>query len=206
MSKANQINIREFYNNLKKNPLRYKHQFTLEIQGDSDFLNKISLGNSTNIDNCITYWGKSTSIPETTVTEAKVDFFGNGFVVPGIVQYPEDWKVTLILDEDLTIYEKIKQWSDYISNLGLNGGSIEQDGKTIKNVKGKVNLLDETMTKVTETFCIEGIWPKEVGEIKFNYKEGASEIKTFDVTFAMQYFYAESDKDPLDPNTKISGN
>lgn len=195
MSKANQINIKEFYNNLKKNPLRYKHQFTLEIQGDIP--GNISLGDSTNTDNCITYWGKSTSVPETTVTEAKVDFFGNGFVVPGIVQYPEDWKVTLILDEDLTIYEKIKQWSEYISDLAMDGGSKEQDGKTIKNVKGKVNLLDETMQNITETFYIEGIWPKEVSEIKFNYKEGASEIKTFDVTFAMQYFYADSDDNPL---------
>ena len=196
---SNTINIKEFYNNLKKHPLRYKHQFTLEIQGTLP--GGISLGENSNTDNCITYWGKSTNIPETTVSEAKVDFFGNGFVVPGIVQYPEDWKVTLILDEDLTIYEKIKQWSDYISDLKQSGGSKEIDGKTIKPVQGKVNLLDESMQYITETFFIEGIWPKEVSEIKFNYKEGASEIKTFDVTFAMQYFYSETDKDPLAATT-----
>jgi hypothetical protein len=183
------INLKTFYNNLKKNPLRYKHQFVIEMHGIENLAaSNIKLG-GTDANECITYWGKSTDIPEAEITEAKVDFFGNGFVVPGVVKYPETWKVTLILDQDFTMYSAIKEWSNYCSDLSKSGAGT----KTIPNVRGVVRLLNEKMNEFTDTFVIEGIWPQEVSEISFSYKEGASEIKTFDVTFAMQYFYREKE-------------
>ena len=70
--------------------------------------------------------------------------------------------------------------------------------KTIPNINARVGLLDRTMTNIIKNYIMEGVWIQKVGEVDFQYQEGASEAKTCTGTFTMQYFYdADTEGDPL---------
>lgn len=74
--------------------------------------------------------------------------------------------------------------------------------KLIPDIKARVWILDSTMRQTIDYFTIEGIFVSKLGDISFQYTEGASEIKEVAATFNMQYFY-RSEADPLDPNARI---
>ena len=69
-----------------------------------------------------TYYVRSTSIPKISVGSAKVNYFAAGFEVPGIINYPDSWDVTFLLDENLTQYNLLKNWQEALSNYRFSGG------------------------------------------------------------------------------------
>lgn len=208
-SVKNTYHIADFYKTIgQQHPLQYGHQFILQfiaplgqtgsiLQGDNAFGRK----DSSNVQ-CFTYWAQSATVPEQTITQGKVKFLANDFVVPGVVKFGDSWKVDILLDQDLTQYNKLQAWHRLISDFSKSGGGK----KVIPNVQGKISLLDNTMQNVKSTFIMEGVWLNQLGQISFEYKQGGDAVATCAATFVYQYFYkaddlqAPTDSDPLSPN------
>ena len=108
-----------------------------------------------------------------------------GFEVPGVVKYPEDWSVDIIIDQGLTQYNRLLSWQQAISDFKKSQGG----SKTIPNVFAKVNLLDNTMRNITKSYIMEGVWIEELGALEFQYQEGNADIHKCSCKFAMQYWY-----------------
>jgi hypothetical protein len=192
MSRTNEFNLKEFYTGIiKQTPFRFGHQFTVEFfSNDSEQTSYFTNVNG----QPITYYIRSTKIPKADIKSATVPFLAAGFVVPGVIAYPEEWDVTILLDSQLTAYTNLKRWHDSISSYKWDGGGK----KVIPSVTGKVNLLDNTMQNVVKRYMIEGIWIQELGNVDFQYQEGAGEVKTCPCKFTMQYFYeVDVETDPL---------
>ena len=201
MARTNTYNVMEYYKNItQKHPLRYQHQFTVEFLGSS--LGTIETGefnasDTSDIRNNITYWVQSSEIPQVTVSSVKVDFFAAGFEIPGVVKYPDSWKTSILIDQNLTQYNRLRSWQEAMSSYTKSGGGY----KTIPNVIAKVNLLDSTMQYVVKSYIMEGVWISELSDLQFEYKEGSSDIMTCNCTFTMQYFYETNENDPLGATT-----
>lgn len=196
--RRNTYNIMDFYRGItQQHPLRYGHQFTVEFLGRS--LDGIMAGdfvaeNPTNIKDNITYYVQSSKIPDVTIAESKVSYLAAGFVVPGVVKYPEAWDVEILLDQDLTQYNRLRSWQEAMSSYTLSAGGY----KTIPNVVARVNLLDNTMMRVVKTYIMEGVWIKDLGSVSMQYSEGGgSDVAKCKCTFTMQYWYEEGEGDPL---------
>ena len=208
-SVKNTYHIADFYKTIcQKNPLQYGHQFILQfiaplgqtgsiLQGDNAFGRK----DSSNVQ-CFTYWAQSAQIPQQTITQGKVKFLANEFVVPGVVKFGQTWKTDILLDQDLTQYKKLQAWHKLISDFSKSGGGK----KIIPNVQAKVSLLDNTMQNIKNTFIMQGVWLSQLGQVAMDYKEGGDSNAKCSATFIYQYFYkaddiqAPTDSDPLSPN------
>lgn len=201
MARTNTYNVMEFYKNItQKHPLRYQHQFTVEFLGSS--LGTIETGDfntsdTSDIRNNITYWVQSSEIPSVDVSSVHVDFYSAGFEVPGVIKYPDSWTCEILIDQDLTQYNRLRSWQEAMSSYTKSGGGY----KTIPNVIAKVNLLDSTMQYVVKSYVMEGVWINDLSNLEFAYKEGSTDILKCTCTFTMQYFYEINEDDPLGATT-----
>lgn len=92
------------------------------------------------------------------------------------------------------MYRRLKMWHEEISSYRLDGGGK----KIIPNVYANVNLLDNTMQNIVRRYIMEGVWISELGDVSFQYQEGASDVLKCTCKFTMQYFYEyEGELDPL---------
>lgn len=206
----NTYNIADFYKAIgNKKPLQYDHQWIIEFIAPVGQTGKITAGDDafgrkdhSNVQ-CFTYWAQSAKIPDQTITEAKIKFLANDFVVPGVIKYDESWQTSIILDQDLTQYKKLQAWHQLISDFSKSGGGK----KVVPNVQAKLSLLDNTMQNVKTIFIMEGVWLQALGAITMQYDgNGGAALATCQATFEYQYFYkaddleAPTDSDPLSPN------
>lgn len=189
----NTVNLASFYKNfVQKHPMFYGHQFFIEfygaavrdIYGDEWAFDQSSQLNPK-------FWIKSSSVPKVNIAPAKVDFLANGFEIPGVVQYPDTWNVTFILDQYLSQYRFLELQMKYLSSLQNSGGG----SKIIPDLNARVYLLDSTMTRVVHAFVIQGIWLSSLPNIGFKYTQGSSTIAEVNASFTMQYFYTIGNDD-----------
>lgn len=192
----NLYNLKKFYNQIiTKTPLRFGHQFTVQFNG-RDLIRYAGPGfNQQNEPKFnITYYVRASEIPQIDINSAKVSYFSAGFEIPGTIKYPEQWNVTILLDQDLTQYNILRRWQEEMSSYRISGGGV----KTIPNITASVNLLDRTFQNVVKEYVMEGVWISDLGQVDFQYQEGSSDAKTCACTFNFQYFYEKDiEKDPL---------
>lgn len=194
-------NLQEFYNILtRKSPIRFGHQFLVEFYGED--LNdpnitgafSLSTSNQNNVTDNITYYVQASKIPEVKVNSAKVNYFAAGFEVPGVISYPDQWTVDILLGQDMLQYNRLQSWQEAMSSYRLSGGGY----KVIPKVNAHVHLLDSTMQYSSKTYVMEGVWIEQLGNLEFQYQEGAAEPMKCSCTFAMQYWYEKDvEQDPL---------
>jgi hypothetical protein len=164
MSVKNEIDLQTFYNNIARSKsLLLTHQFIIEFSGSGLYS---ELSRDASDSKKITYWIQSASIPEQRIDDVKVPFMSQQFSIPKQIQFGEDWPVSVLLDENLTQYNILKNWTSIFSDLRKSGGGI----KTIPSVQAKVSLVDSTFTKIKKTFILEGVWPSDLGNVEFQYE------------------------------------
>lgn len=119
---TNSVYLQQFYRSITQNDaFRFGHQFFVELQGgDLNYLQGLS-GNEA-ADKNFTFYIRSTNIPKTEIKSGTVNFLATSFAVPGVVSYPEDWSVEILLNNDLTLYNRLRAWQDEISDFNLNAG------------------------------------------------------------------------------------
>ena len=181
--------VATFYNTIMKNtPLLYKYQFTVELIGTVP-------GFAGDVDSNIAYWAQSANIPAIEVVKAKTAFFGTEFRIPTTVKYEHDWTLKILLDRDMTMYEKMRSWYRIYSDLSRSGGGT----KTLPDINMRINLLNPEQTATTQSFVLVGCWPTNIGELKLEYKQDDTTAMTFDCKIKYQYCFDSTDGISGDP-------
>jgi hypothetical protein len=185
-------------NIIKQTPLMLKYQFTVEfINGASAYAAGLLGGD---VDEQIAYWAQSANIPSFEVVKGTTAFYGTEFRVPTTIKYEHDWTLKFLLDQDLTIYERMRTWLRSFSNLKQSGGGE----KIIPDCNMRINLLDPAQQTITQAFVLVGCWPTNIGEFKLEYKQDDTTAMTFECKIKYQYCYPAEDQlssgDPLAAN------
>jgi hypothetical protein len=176
MSVTNPYHLGTVYNNITKaKPLLYKYQYILEFVGgngfwDSGAFKTFSLfdNDDKNPDQNFTYFAQGGKILNFEVPPAKVNYYATEFRVPGCIKYAHDFSTDILLDQDLTLYNKLDAWLKMISRLQLSGGGI----KVIPTIKLRLRLLDSEHQYFTTSFVYDGVWINKLGNIALAYKAG----------------------------------
>ena len=185
----NEHHLNQFYTNImQNNAMLYKYQFLVELVGGDELAKYTSFSTQpTEPGSNITYWAQSGSIPKISITKGKAVYFGTEFRMPGVIKFTHTWPMEILLDEDMTIYDLMTQWRKSISDLSLDGGGI----KNVPNVNLRVSLTNSDNSQKTTSFIVAGVWPKTIGEISLQYREGGGELGKCRVEFAFQYCYED---------------
>ena len=189
---AENRNIANFYNIIRneEHGLRYKYQFIVRLAfnqmmfmnrgqyTDNDrvifnqlgitdpyTLNQLTSTDSKNIENNLTFFAQSTSLPQSELTTTEVTYFAQTFKFPGIVNYTNEWNVTILLDQQLSIYRQLKAWQEMMASIVRNSGG----NKTIPDVRGDLQLLNNYGQQIDRRYTIEGIFPTDLPAISMKY-------------------------------------
>lgn len=193
----NDFHLKSFYNNIMKdNALLYKYQFIVELFGDD--IDAYGLVDVKDPSRNLTYYVKSANIPGYSLETGKTTFLGTEFRVPGVLKYDHNWKVKILLEQNLFAYKALQTWRRAISRLEIDGGGI----KTIPNVYARVSVLSADHQYCVNSYILEGLWIKSLSQITLRYAtNGGEDVVSCDVDFRYQYSYPDpnfSKEDPLD--------
>lgn len=160
-------------------------------------LNELTNPNPQDPTRNLIFFAQGTSVPQTRINTVQVEYFAQSFRFPSIITYDENWSLSILLDEKLTIYRQLVAWQELISSIARNNGG----NKTIPNVYGDVQLLNSFGNAIQRRFTIEGIFPNSVPRLSMRYQDGGGSPMMLDpVQFTMQYFrQVPVDQVPTDP-------
>ena len=208
MARKNDYHMQQFYNQLMKGrPMLYKYQFVIEfIQGGTfnygdkqQYAFNLFPNDPNQPDQNFTYYAQSAKLPSYEIVKAEIPYYGTKFRPPTVIKYEHDFNVKVLLEQDMIMYEKFREWQRLISSLRLSGGG----SKTIPNINMRISLLDASHTYFTTSYVLCGVWPTEVPELKFEYKGDDNTAMTCDIKFKYQYCYRDDSfttaDDPLTP-------
>jgi hypothetical protein len=138
---------------------------------------------------------RTAELPASTVASIDVGYFGRKIKVAGDRTFT-DWSVTIMNDEDFSVRSMFEAWSNGINRL-------------VSNVRDPVLAQDQYKTdlhvyqyskdgSIIRAYTLYGAFPTEIGAIALDW-ETASQIETFTVNFAYDYWtpmseYEASDK------------
>ena len=126
----------------------------------------------------------------------KTTFLGTEFRTPGVLKYGQNWTVKVLIDQNLFAYKGLKNWRRTISRLEIDGGGI----KTIPNVQARVSVISPDHQKCVNSYILEGVWIKRLGNIQLQYNtNGGENPSECDVEFRYQYSYPDPDFNMNDP-------
>ena len=178
MANQNITTIQQYYADLQRNGRLLDHQFQISITraGFDD----------------IQLYGQSTTIPERSIETAELKFYGQTLEIPTVLDEGRRWSVELNTDSDNDYYNNFLQWQEDYASWKRSGGGY----KGVTDISGYIDLMNNNMSKVVDTFCLKGLVPLKVGQI--NLDHSSTGIATFEVTFLFQYKYnSKRSSDPL---------
>lgn len=107
-----------------------------------------------------------------------------------------DLVITFLMDENFLSYAELYQWLLTMNNPVNHGDN--PDGKTSNTLL--LHVLDNNKEHIVASFRYINPFPKELGEVSFNYTEaGDVDSVTCDVTFEYAYFEMIVDGKTLTP-------
>lgn len=206
-------NLADFYNEVQNSGgLRYGYQFLVRLAFPQNFIwDPANRGANNGVDQILaaqygldldtlggltdpnsgenlgvdfSFLAKSTSLPTMQLRPTTVSYFAQSFQFPGIISYGNTWTVTINLDSKMIIYKQMRLWQEMMSSIARNSGG----NKTIPNVRGEIELLNQFGDKTQTRYWVEGIFPTIVPPVSMQYSEGNSNIRDAQITFAVQYF------------------
>lgn len=128
---------------------------------------------------------KAAALPGLNINPVEVPYFGRKIKLAGNRTY-EDWTVTIINDEDMSIRNAMEQWSNAINsfqgNLRTAGGSSPSLYKSV----ARLNHYGKDGTMLRE-YNMVGIFPTVISPIELNWDTDGA-VEEFQVTFAYDYF------------------
>ena len=129
-----------------------------------------------------------TAIPPLTVTPIERQYFGRTVKIPGDMVFG-DLSTTIMNTEKYPIRNMVDEWMDTINT-------------TVGNI-GKSDNADWQATVTLTQYSKQGkslmvykfidCWPQAVSEVALSY-DTASDIETFDITWAYNYYTSEAGK------------
>jgi len=137
---------------------------------------------STSIAQKLSFTCKATSIPGFTLGEAVVPYKGRQIKIPGDVVF-NDWNVTILIDNDMVGKTVFEDWLNMISAWEANTTQAGYMAPSKIYGNGTIKQLDRE-DNVIKTYEVQGIFPKDVGEIALGYDTNDT-IMEQPVTFAV---------------------
>ena len=121
-------------------------------------------------------------IPPLTLTPIERQYFGRTVKIPGDLVFA-DLSTTIINTEKYNVRNEIEKWMEFINDTGSN------KSKTAANFGTGTGELVHYQKDGTDTMTYKfiDIWPTTIAEIPLSY-DTASDIETFDVTWAYNYY------------------
>ena len=121
-------------------------------------------------------YAQSTSVPTSTLNAIEVNWQDVRSKVPDNKYLWDDLVITFVMDEDLYVYELLRDWHKDIRNL-----EKWQDGLH------DINVIPLSSSKSIEySIKMTGAWPTMISGWQYTTTNSASTYITFDVAFAYQ--------------------
>ncbi len=183
--------LKNFTEEIAANRVRQQHQFMISIFNVSQ--NFTMTGDINKLGSNFDLYVQSTSLPERTLTDYELKKHGFTFRMPDILEFPGEWNTSMLLDQNMDIMRNLTRWQEGFSSLSNNMGGERFYGIA----EAKVYALDHNMKKMStdQTIVIKGLFPKTIPTVELTH-EGTEVIKP-DITWTYQYWYFESEGDPL---------
>ena len=124
---------------------------------------------------------KATSLPESTVSNIPVPYFGRQIKIAGNRTYA-DWSVTVINDEDFAVRDSFERWHSYINSIQTNVSAVQPS--TYKTQANVIQYGKDGTPLRQYTFV--GLFPTSISAIGLDWAT-ADQIEEFQVTFSYDY-------------------
>jgi hypothetical protein len=146
-----------------------------------------TIGTTTGL-NGVTYMSRMTckaaSLPESTVAEIEVGYFGRKVKVSGERAF-QDWQLNVMNDENFVIRSLLESWSNAINRMEANIRDTAYDQEAYKT-----DMVVRQFSKIGDeirSYTIYGAWPTQVGQIALDWDQGNA-IEYFPVAIAYDYW------------------
>ena len=140
---------------------------------------------------------KGSQLPASNVGEVIVPFRGRQLKVTGDRTF-EDWTVTITNDVSFQLRAGMEKWSELCQNHNFALGANTLDEYFATAI---VRQLDSQGNQL-RAYAFEGIWPKSVAQIDLDMGNNDT-VEEYEVTFAVQYWSARRNGDPVTSATAI---
>ena len=140
---------------------------------------------------------KGSQLPASVVGEVIVPFRGRQLKVTGDRTF-EDWTVTITNDVSFQLRAGMEKWSELCQNHNFALGANTLDEYFATAI---VRQLDRQGNQL-RAYGFEGIWPKNVAQIDLDMGQNDT-VEEYEVTFAVQYWSAARNDDPVSSATSI---
>ena len=127
---------------------------------------------------------KAATLPEATVAEIEVGYFGRRIKVAGERAFM-DWPVTVINDENFVMRALLEAWSNGINRLEANIRDLLFD---VEGYKSDMVVRQYSKTGVEiRAYQMIGAWPSQVSAISLDWDQGNA-IEYFTCIWAYDYW------------------
>ena len=147
-----------------------------------------------------TFLIKASQLPASTIGQIDVPFRGRKLKVAGDREFA-DWTVNILNDVTFGLRKGLEEWSERIQNHNYALGATELSDYYASAI---VRQLDRDGRQL-RAYSFEGIWPKEIEAIGLDF-EANNAVEDYGVTFAVQYWSATENGDPVTSSTPRDAN
>lgn len=172
------IPLNKFLNALSTNQIRTTNMFEMFITTGYSEIDAI-LAN-------ITMYGQNISVPSRTTNYADVSFKGMSVPVPTNQQFEQQHSMTVNADANGEIRRAFLAWQAKTWDPDIEGGSVFTGDRRLNTGSIiRINLLDNDMETIAETYKLIGVRIESVGALQVSNTDAS--ISTFDVSFRSVY-------------------
>ena len=176
-------NLQNFYNVLKTQGVRLTHQYQLNF----------TIGNNAGLPSIvneqfddITVWAEGSIVPGREQNTTEMFYLGYPMVIPTNMTMTRELPLTIRAQNDMSLHTAMLAWKATISDPDIENGATGGGDKTLRDVRARMDLLDDQMQTIVASYELVGIYPTLVGDIEFSNTD--PDIATFEASFAFQYW------------------
>jgi hypothetical protein len=176
-------NLQNFYNVLKTQGVRLTHQYQLNF----------TIGNNAGLPsivneqfNDITIWAEGSQVPGREQQTTELFYLGYPMIIPTNMLMTNELSLTIRAQNDMSLHTAMLAWKATISDPDIDNGATGGGDKTLRDIRARMDLLDDRMENIVASYEMVGIYPTLVGDIAFSNE--SADVATFDATFRFQYW------------------
>jgi len=140
---------------------------------------------------------KAASIPSFQIGQVLIPYFGRKIKSAGDRVW-DDWRITVMLDEDYTTRALFESWNNAINRLESNVMQTSLDGEAYKAL-WTITHYSKDGSPIRVYNIING-WPKAIGPLTLDW-DGTDRISQFEVDVSFDNFIPAADGENPWPNS-----
>ena len=162
-------------------------QGALKFGGARPTLFQVNITNPVNStgDVMVPFMAKATSIPESTLSQFPIKYFGRDVKFAGQRTFAE-WNATIINDEDFAVRNSMEEWHNAINSGKSNLTSLGSSSPSLYKSDAQVTQFSKTGVPL-RVYNMVGIFPISIGAQALAW-DAVDTLEEFEVSFAFDYF------------------